>query len=68
MLCYRNVVGSSGELGKVLPSVLLALQVTANISSELHGLKVRTLSIGGMLGDEKEVQQGFRGCMQVKCW
>ncbi|KAL8168510.1 UNVERIFIED_CONTAM: Cadherin EGF LAG seven-pass G-type receptor 2 [Gekko kuhli] len=39
-------------------------QVVANISSELHGLKVRALSTGGMLGDEKEVQQGFRGCMQ----
>ncbi|XP_060087564.1 cadherin EGF LAG seven-pass G-type receptor 2 isoform X2 [Heteronotia binoei] len=39
-------------------------QVVTNISSELHGLKVRTLSIGGILGDEKKVQQGFRGCMQ----
>ncbi|XP_077190373.1 cadherin EGF LAG seven-pass G-type receptor 2 isoform X2 [Paroedura picta] len=39
-------------------------QVVANISSELHGLKVRTLSIGGMVGDEKEVHQGFHGCMQ----
>ncbi|XP_062834481.1 cadherin EGF LAG seven-pass G-type receptor 2 isoform X1 [Anolis carolinensis] len=39
-------------------------QVMANISSELHGLKVRNLSIGAVLGEQGQVQQGFRGCMQ----
>lgn len=44
---------------------LLFLQVVANISSELHGLKVRNLSIGGVPGEQGEAQQGFRGCLQV---
>ncbi|XP_053103347.1 cadherin EGF LAG seven-pass G-type receptor 2 isoform X2 [Hemicordylus capensis] len=39
-------------------------QVVANISSELHGLKVRNLSVGGVPAKQGEVQQGFRGCMQ----
>ncbi|XP_060132979.1 cadherin EGF LAG seven-pass G-type receptor 2 isoform X2 [Zootoca vivipara] len=39
-------------------------QVAINISTELHGLKVRNLSVGGIPGEQGEVQQGFRGCMQ----
>ncbi|KAF7254507.1 Cadherin EGF LAG seven-pass G-type receptor 2 [Varanus komodoensis] len=39
-------------------------QVVANISSELHGLKIRNLSIGAVLGEHGEMQDGFRGCMQ----
>ncbi|KAM6454465.1 cadherin EGF LAG seven-pass G-type receptor 2 isoform 4-T4 [Liasis olivaceus] len=39
-------------------------QVVANISSELHGLKMRNLSIGAVLGEKGDLQHGFRGCMQ----
>ncbi|XP_043932407.1 cadherin EGF LAG seven-pass G-type receptor 2 isoform X2 [Protopterus annectens] len=39
-------------------------QVMDYIGIELHGLKLRNLSLGGVFGDNGEVQQGFRGCMQ----
>lgn len=40
-------------------------QVVEDISCELHGLKLRNLSVGGVAGELGEVHQGFRGCMQV---
>uniref|UniRef100_A0A8D0H436 Cadherin EGF LAG seven-pass G-type receptor 2 n=1 Tax=Sphenodon punctatus TaxID=8508 RepID=A0A8D0H436_SPHPU len=46
------------------PSCGVSLQVVTNISSELHGLKMWNLSVGGVAGEQGEVQQGFRGCMQ----
>ncbi|KAG6928014.1 cadherin EGF LAG seven-pass G-type receptor 2, partial [Chelydra serpentina] len=39
-------------------------QVLEVISSELQGLKLRNLSVGGVAGAGGQVQQGFRGCMQ----
>ncbi|XP_053882803.1 cadherin EGF LAG seven-pass G-type receptor 2 isoform X1 [Malaclemys terrapin pileata] len=39
-------------------------QVLEVPSSELQGLKLRNLSVGGMAGAGGQVQQGFRGCMQ----
>ncbi|XP_019369272.1 PREDICTED: cadherin EGF LAG seven-pass G-type receptor 2, partial [Gavialis gangeticus] len=39
-------------------------QVVEDISCELHGLKLRNLSVGGVAGELGEVHQGFRGCMQ----
>ncbi|XP_044871039.1 cadherin EGF LAG seven-pass G-type receptor 2 [Mauremys mutica] len=39
-------------------------QVLEVPSSELQGLKLRNLSVGGVAGAGGQVQQGFRGCMQ----
>ncbi|XP_058860276.1 cadherin EGF LAG seven-pass G-type receptor 2-like isoform X2 [Acipenser ruthenus] len=39
-------------------------QVSADIGNELHGLKLKSLSVGGVSGDNGTVLQGFRGCMQ----
>ncbi|XP_074833686.1 cadherin EGF LAG seven-pass G-type receptor 2 isoform X2 [Carettochelys insculpta] len=39
-------------------------QVQEDVGSELQGLVLRNLSVGGVAGAGGEVQQGFRGCMQ----
>ncbi|XP_039393669.1 cadherin EGF LAG seven-pass G-type receptor 2 isoform X2 [Mauremys reevesii] len=39
-------------------------QVLEVPSSELQGLKLQNLSVGGVAGAGGQVQQGFRGCMQ----
>uniref|UniRef100_A0A8C2DKV0 Cadherin EGF LAG seven-pass G-type receptor 1 n=1 Tax=Cyprinus carpio TaxID=7962 RepID=A0A8C2DKV0_CYPCA len=36
------------------------------VSSVLPGLKLRSLFIGGLLGQSNSVEQGFKGCMQVR--
>lgn len=41
------------------------LQGTVIVGNELHGLKVKHLHVGGVLGSG-EVQNGIRGCIQVK--
>lgn len=35
------------------------------VGNEIHGLKVKHLHVGGVLGSG-EVQNGIRGCIQVK--
>lgn len=40
------------------------LQDTVVVGNELHGLKVKHLHVGGVLGSG-EVQNGLRGCVQV---
>lgn len=40
------------------------LQDTVVVGNELHGLKVKHLHVGGVLGSG-EVQNGLRGCIQV---
>lgn len=39
-------------------------EVVVDMSTELHGIKLRNLSVGGVASDGGGVQQGFRGCMQ----
>ncbi|XP_025912635.1 cadherin EGF LAG seven-pass G-type receptor 2-like [Apteryx rowi] len=61
-----------GAPGRPPPAALLLLaldygrhQAVADVAGELQGLRLRTLSVGGLAGDDGEVQQGFRGCLQV---
>ncbi|NXI34695.1 CELR2 protein, partial [Galbula dea] len=39
-------------------------QAVADVAGELQGLRLRTLSVGGLVGEEGTVEQGFRGCLQ----
>ncbi|XP_072336405.1 cadherin EGF LAG seven-pass G-type receptor 2 isoform X1 [Scyliorhinus torazame] len=39
-------------------------QTTVEIGNELHGLKLKTISVGGVSGSDGSVLQGFRGCIQ----
>lgn len=51
----------------VLPCLPLSLSVhqgTVIVGNEIHGLKVKHLHVGGVLG-AGEVQNGIRGCIQV---
>lgn len=36
-----------------------------DVPGELQGLRLRTLSLGGLLGDSGTVEEGFQGCLQV---
>uniref|UniRef100_A0A8C2H8G8 Cadherin EGF LAG seven-pass G-type receptor 1 n=1 Tax=Cyprinus carpio TaxID=7962 RepID=A0A8C2H8G8_CYPCA len=38
--------------------------MSAEIGNQLPGLKLRSLFIGGLLGQSNSVEQGFKGCMQ----
>ena len=46
-------------------SIYLILQGTVIVGNEIHGLKVKHLHVGGVLGSG-EVQSGIRGCIQVR--
>ncbi|CAM9875358.1 unnamed protein product [Bubo scandiacus] len=46
------------------PRATLTLQAVADVAGELQGLRLRTLSVGGLAGDGGTVEQGFRGCLQ----
>ncbi|XP_069797890.1 cadherin EGF LAG seven-pass G-type receptor 2 isoform X4 [Narcine bancroftii] len=39
-------------------------QTMAEIGNELHGLKLKMVSIGGISGNNGTILRGFRGCMQ----
>ncbi|XP_078500339.1 cadherin EGF LAG seven-pass G-type receptor 2 isoform X1 [Lissotriton helveticus] len=39
-------------------------EVVVDMNTELHGIKLRNLSVGGVASEGGGVQQGFRGCMQ----
>ncbi|XP_072134760.1 cadherin EGF LAG seven-pass G-type receptor 2 isoform X3 [Mobula birostris] len=39
-------------------------QTTMEIGNELHGLKLKMISIGGVPGNDGSILHGFRGCMQ----
>ena len=81
MLCVSRLsLGLSGprlwlshiHLGWSLPlslilflSIYLILQGTVIVGNEIHGLKVKHLHVGGVLGSG-EVQSGIRGCIQVR--
>lgn len=41
------------------------LQRSVEIGNELPGLKIRSLYIGGLQGENNNVLQGFQGCIQV---
>ncbi|KAL2295568.1 hypothetical protein Nmel_017983 [Mimus melanotis] len=41
-------------------------QAVGNVSAELQGLRLHTLSLGGLLGDSGTVEEGFQGCLQVQ--
>lgn len=41
------------------------LKGTVIVGNEIHGLKVKHLHVGGVLGSG-EVQNGIRGCIQVR--
>lgn len=43
---------------------LSLFQETVIVGSEIHGLKVKHLHVGGVLGSG-EVKSGIRGCIQV---
>uniref|UniRef100_A0A8C1SID2 Cadherin EGF LAG seven-pass G-type receptor 1a n=1 Tax=Cyprinus carpio TaxID=7962 RepID=A0A8C1SID2_CYPCA len=49
-----------------LGDIFHALQKSAEIGNQLPGLKLRSLFIGGLLGQSNSVEQGFKGCMQVR--
>lgn len=40
-------------------------QSTVQIGNQLPGLKMKSIIVGGVSGDQVSVQQGFYGCMQV---
>uniref|UniRef100_A0A8B9TPG7 Cadherin EGF LAG seven-pass G-type receptor 2 n=1 Tax=Anas platyrhynchos TaxID=8839 RepID=A0A8B9TPG7_ANAPL len=42
----------------------LSPQAVADVAGGLQGLRLRTLSVGGLAGDSGQVEQGFRGCLQ----
>lgn len=42
-----------------------SLQSTVQIGNQLPGLKMKSIIVGGVSGDQVSVQQGFYGCMQV---
>lgn len=44
----------------------LSPQAVADVAGGLQGLRLRTLSVGGLAGDSGQVEQGFRGCLQVR--
>lgn len=48
-----------------LLSFLSLLKGTVIVGNEIHGLKVKHLHVGGVLGSG-EVQNGIRGCIQVR--
>lgn len=58
-------VGTPGSRGAQCPS---APQATADVAGGLQGLRLRALSVGGLQGDGGQVEQGFRGCVQVWGW
>uniref|UniRef100_A0A8C5T0W3 Cadherin EGF LAG seven-pass G-type receptor 2 n=1 Tax=Malurus cyaneus samueli TaxID=2593467 RepID=A0A8C5T0W3_9PASS len=39
-------------------------QVVGDVPGELQGLQLRTLSLGGLLGNSGTVEEGFQGCLQ----
>ncbi|NXQ69788.1 CELR2 protein, partial [Quiscalus mexicanus] len=41
-----------------------APQAVGDVPGELQGLRLRTLSLGGLLGDSGTVEEGFQGCLQ----
>ncbi|NXB58155.1 CELR2 protein, partial [Struthidea cinerea] len=43
-----------------------APQAVGDVPGELQGLRLRTLSLGGLLGDSGTVEEGFQGCLQVR--
>ncbi|XP_058711892.1 cadherin EGF LAG seven-pass G-type receptor 2 isoform X2 [Poecile atricapillus] len=60
-----------GGSGRSPPTTLLLLtldygrhQAVGNVPGELQGLRLRTLSLGGLLGDSGTVAEGFQGCLQ----
>uniref|UniRef100_A0A8B9TRJ8 Cadherin EGF LAG seven-pass G-type receptor 2 n=1 Tax=Anas platyrhynchos TaxID=8839 RepID=A0A8B9TRJ8_ANAPL len=60
-----------GAPGRAPPATLLLLaldygrhQAVADVAGGLQGLRLRTLSVGGLAGDSGQVEQGFRGCLQ----
>lgn len=42
-----------------------APQVVGDVPGDLQGLRLRTLRLGGLLGDSGTVEEGFQGCLQV---
>lgn len=54
-----------GDPGYPWSSVPLCPQATADVAGGLQGLRLRALSVGGLQGDGGQVEQGFRGCVQV---
>ncbi|XP_017691028.1 PREDICTED: cadherin EGF LAG seven-pass G-type receptor 2 isoform X1 [Lepidothrix coronata] len=60
-----------GGPGRDPPATLLLLtldygrhQVVGDVPGELQGLRLRTLSLGGLPGEGGTVEEGFRGCLQ----
>ena len=41
------------------------LQASMEVDNKLKGAKLKTLSVGGVTGNNGKVLQGFRGCIQV---
>uniref|UniRef100_A0A8C3RDC2 Cadherin EGF LAG seven-pass G-type receptor 2 n=1 Tax=Cyanoderma ruficeps TaxID=181631 RepID=A0A8C3RDC2_9PASS len=41
-------------------------QAMGDVPGELQGLRLHTLSLGGLLGDSGTVEEGFQGCLQVQ--
>lgn len=53
---------------RVPSATALCPQAVADVAGELQGLRLRMLSVGGLPGDGGTVEQGFRGCLQVRAW
>ncbi|NXG99264.1 CELR2 protein, partial [Loxia leucoptera] len=56
----RGVLLRAGAGGRLT----LILQVVGDVPGELQGLRLRTLSLGGLLGNSGTVEEGFQGCLQ----
>uniref|UniRef100_A0A672P462 Cadherin EGF LAG seven-pass G-type receptor 1 n=1 Tax=Sinocyclocheilus grahami TaxID=75366 RepID=A0A672P462_SINGR len=66
---FQVLLGESSKDGKdtkYMANVYLDYDMfmSAEIGNELPGLKLRSLFIGGLLGQSNSVEQGFKGCVQ----
>lgn len=52
-------------IGLLLTDYPFPQQSTVQIGNQLPGLKMKSIIVGGVSGDQVSVQQGFYGCMQV---
>lgn len=63
---YENRLSMSQRVIGLLINCPFPQQSTVQIGNQLPGLKMKSIIVGGVSGDQVSVQQGFYGCMQVR--